>query len=386
MSKKKTTDKFKQEVYDLVGNEYSVLGEYHYAIEKILFKHNTCNQEFYMQPSNFLSGQRCPLCRYKRSAKSNSKTNDDFKKEIYMLVKDEYYAKTEYKGIHEKVLFHHNKCNSDFWMEANLFINSGCRCTNKQCIHERMSASMKDTQNEFDKKFNLKSNGKFELLSKYKSSYEKIKIKHLECGHIFETTPNYFLSNTGCPKCNYENLLKRLTKPIEDFQKSLFDIHGNNISLVGNYINMYTKCDFICNICGNVWSAAPLNVTHKTNPTGCPNCKRSKGERKIYIFLNKNNIENIQQKKFDGLVGIGNNPLSFDFWIPLNNILIEFQGKQHYEPVEVFGGQKSFDIQQEHDKRKRNYAKDHNIKLLEIPYWDYENIENILSKELNLVS
>lgn len=37
---------------------------------------------------------------------------------------------------------------------------------------------------------------------------------------------------------------------------------------------------------------------------------------------------------------------------------------------------------QEKDNIKRNYCNNNNIKLLEIPYWDYENIEEILSREL----
>jgi hypothetical protein len=43
-----------------------------------------------------------------------------------------------------------------------------------------------------------------------------------------------------------------------------------------------------------------------------------------------------------------------------------------------------FEYQQEHDKRKREYAEKHNIKLLEIWYWDFDNIETILKKELNI--
>ena len=56
--------------------------------------------------------------------------------------------------------------------------------------------------------------------------------------------------------------------------------------------------------------------------------------------------------------------------------LIECQGEQHYNVVEFFGGQSVFDKQQEHDKRKRDYAMLHNIPLLEIPYTirTYENI------------
>lgn len=68
------------------------------------------------------------------------------------------------------------------------------------------------------------------------------------------------------------------------------------------------------------------------------------------------------------------------------NLLIEFQGIQHYEPVEIFGGEKQFKIQQEHDKRKREYAINNNIKLLEIPYWDFDNVEEILSRELGLTA
>lgn len=54
------------------------------------------------------------------------------------------------------------------------------------------------------------------------------------------------------------------------------------------------------------------------------------------------------------------------------NVLLECNGKQHYKPIEYFGGEEKFKIQQEHDERKRKYAKEHNIKLLEIPYWEFD--------------
>lgn len=55
---------------------------------------------------------------------------------------------------------------------------------------------------------------------------------------------------------------------------------------------------------------------------------------------------------------------------------------QHEQPVEYFGGKEKFKIQQEHDRRKRDYAKEHNIELLEIWYWDFNNIEQILSEKI----
>lgn len=81
--------------------------------------------------------------------------------------------------------------------------------------------------------------------------------------------------------------------------------------------------------------------------------------------------------------------LSFDFYLPEYNLLIEYQGQQHENPT-TFGNmsvekaQKQFEIQQEHDRRKRNYAQYHEIKLLEIWYYDYNNIHQILDDKLNI--
>ena len=71
--------------------------------------------------------------------------------------------------------------------------------------------------------------------------------------------------------------------------------------------------------------------------------------------------------------------------MPKYNLLIEFQGEQHERYVDIFyATENDFKKQQEHDKRKREYAEEHNIELLEIWYRDYEKIENILSQELNI--
>ena len=117
----------------------------------------------------------------------------------------------------------------------------------------------------------------------------------------------------------------------------------------------------------------------------CPICKESHGERKIREYLTKNNIEFIPQKEFSNLLGTGNKPLSYDFYIPSKNILIEFQGEQHYRPVDFNNegmeqAEKNFEIQQEHDRRKREYAKQNNIDLLEITYLEENKIEEILDK------
>ena len=125
-----------------------------------------------------------------------------------------------------------------------------------------------------------------------------------------------------------------------------------------------------------------------SNGNRCPKCKESHGERKIRDYLMKNNIEFIPQKTFSNLLGIGNQPLSYDFYIPSKNLVIEFQGEQHYKPRDFSGkdmkqAEKNFEIQQEHDRRKREYTKQNNIDLLEISYLDEKKIEEILDKMFN---
>ena len=85
---------------------------------------------------------------------------------------------------------------------------------------------------------------------------------------------------------------------------------------------------------------------------------------------------------YDDLFGVNGGKLSYDFYLPKYNLLIEGQGKQHLEPIKHFGGERTFQIQQEHDRRKREYAKQNNINLLEIWFWDLDNIKEILDKNL----
>jgi len=75
--------------------------------------------------------------------------------------------------------------------------------------------------------------------------------------------------------------------------------------------------------------------------------------------------------------------LSYDFYLSHYNLLIEYQGNFHDGSNGEYT-QINLENQQEHDRRKREYAKDNNIKLLEIWYWDFDNIEKILKKELKI--
>ena len=92
-------------------------------------------------------------------------------------------------------------------------------------------------------------------------------------------------------------------------------------------------------------------------------------------ILQQMNVKYSTQYSFNELKG--KNFLRFDFCILDKDeikCLIEYQGEQHYTPIEYFGGQEVFHRQQEYDNLKRKYCQEHNIKLVEIPYWDYNKI------------
>lgn len=111
----------------------------------------------------------------------------------------------------------------------------------------------------------------------------------------------------------------------------------------------------------------------------------SEGEEKVEIFLKEHNIDYERNKTFDGLLGIGNKKLSYDFYIQQYNVLLECQGSQHYKFTKEYG-EKEFLKQREHDHRKWEYAKNNKYVFLEIPYWHYQDVDSYLSELLSNIS
>lgn len=120
------------------------------------------------------------------------------------------------------------------------------------------------------------------------------------------------------------------------------------------------RCD-----CGNISIHALSDLTTKhTISCGC--FKRSKGEAFIENLLKINNISYESQKRFPDCKNI--KCLPFDFYLPIQNVCIEYQGEQHYHPVEYWGGEEKFKIYQQNDQIKENYCKKNKIRLLCLPY------------------
>lgn len=106
--------------------------------------------------------------------------------------------------------------------------------------------------------------------------------------------------------------------------------------------------------------------------------RASRAEIKIEEILTNAGLVFVEEYSFPDLLSSHNNPLRFDFAVfdDEGNIdfLIEYQGRQHYEPVKKFGGYTGFARQQFNDRKKKDYCLTHGYKLLIIPYWDENKI------------
>lgn len=171
-------------------------------------------------------------------------------------------------------------------------------------------------------------------------------------------------------------------KTTQDFINEMQYINPN-IEIVGEYTGSENPIGCKCKICQYEWT--PIGRSLKYGH-GCPACASSKGERAIKQFLDNNHIKHTTQKSFDDCTYKGK--LKFDFYLIEYNILIEFDGIQHFQPVDFANkGQewanKQFKLNQIRDKIKNNYCEDHNIKLIRVPYWELNNIITILTSELS---
>ncbi len=110
----------------------------------------------------------------------------------------------------------------------------------------------------------------------------------------------------------------------------------------------------------------------------------SKGEQKIATLLAEANIPFEREKIFEHCKFLGTNyPARFDFWVN-NQYVIEYDGEQHFKFIPHFHSvEEGFYEQQKRDNIKTKYCLDNNIKLIRIPYTEFNNINKILDSNLS---
>jgi len=186
-------NKFVNSVCELVGDEYSVLGEYKTTKTKILMKHNICKYEWHVRPSNFLRGHRCPKCMQEKVNKKLFKTHNKFAEQLYNLIGNEYVILNKYTGYNKKILIKHEKCGYKYEVTPECILK-GKRCP--KCANR-----IPYTTEIFKNKIFELTNDRFTVMSEYISKFVEISIKHNICNKIFNVRPHNFLRTPKCPYC-----------------------------------------------------------------------------------------------------------------------------------------------------------------------------------------
>jgi hypothetical protein len=181
---------------------------------------------------------------------------------------------------------------------------------------------------------------------------------------------------SGCKMCANERISKKYTD--RGRAEFLGKIDSNTRAIESSYVNSTTPMVLECKLHSIEYTQAPRDYT--AGWRGCPKCRRiSLGEAKILEFLIQKQISYIKEYTSADCV----NPetgrmLPFDFYLPGLNILIEYDGEQHFKDLKHF----KMDLQKRKhlDKIKTEWTLHAGLKLIRLPYWDFDNIEKILNK------
>lgn len=349
--KKRTHEEYVSELEEKNPN-VKVIGNYIDATTKIKHLCLIHNMEWETTPTRALLGKGCPKCHAERISKKKTRTNEWYIDTVHdistLIIPLEPYIDCR------TPIRHYCTKHNHIWLASpnNILDGHGC----KYCGIDRIKEKKTNDYEQYVKQLH-DINPNIVCIGKYKNKTTQVLHRCLIDGYVWETVPSYLLSGRGCPKCS-----NKLTITDEIFKDKVQEINPD-IEVIDKYINARTQMFFRCKTCGNEWKTTPEIIMVGC---GCPICKESHGEREIRNWLNSNHIQFESQKKFDGCRR--ERKLPFDFYLPDYNLIIEYDGKQHYQPVNYFGGETAFELLKERDRIKTDFCKENNIGLLRIPY------------------
>lgn len=343
-------------INDKHGDKYKVDFPNGYSTRYQIIVNCTEHGDFKTTISNFAYlGRGCKKC-----------SDDRLKKPLKQIINE---LKVKYNNIYDYSLIKSINNTKDkviiicqnhgeFTKNLNEHISgSGC----KKCFDDKKKLPFE----EFIFKSNKIFNNKYQYVeSSYKGTSNKLIIvcpKHGEFKQLGKT----HIDGHGCLKCSNLNI-DDLDNLKRDYDYSLIE---------KDIKTLRSKISIICNNHGIFNQTVYAHFYLKQD---CPKCKNtSKGELRIEEFLLKNNIQFEKQKKFNNCKN--RRALPFDFYLKELNICIEYDGIQHFKPVEYFGGENGLKITQQHDKIKNEYCSKNNIHLIRISYLDN------ISEKLNII-
>lgn len=434
MTKKLTQEEFIKRVRALYGDAYDfTISEYINTETDIKF---ICpiHGEVKKRPADLMRGKGCPKCGRIKGHKSQLKTTEQFIEEARAVHGDYYdYSKVNYVDAKTPVII---TCpvHGDFPQKPYVHLRGhGCWPCSKGIM----------TEAEFIEKARDKFGDRFDYsLVKITGNQTKVKIICPVHGVIEQTPYNHLKYKSGCYKCSgqkgytTEDFIRkskerngeRYDYSLTEYNGSLEDVtlicrkhgpfkvnaenhlhHGQGCRICnlgsrtteefieearkvhGDYYD-YSKSEYV-GIEKPIIITCPKHGDFETTPHehlrggNCPKCNMSRGEERIELYLKDHNVKYCHCKDIKSSLATGPKKIfNVDFALLDDKdntyMIIEYNGKQHYESIAFMGGDENFAAQQARDAALRRYCEEKKIRLLEIPYTDFDRIEEILEHEL----
>ena len=351
-------EKFVQKAIDIHGNKYDYSHvEYVNAREKVCI---ICPEhgEFWQTPDNHLHGNNCPICSGRYSL-----TTETFIQRAKDVHGDRYsYERTTYVDSETKVTI---ICptHGEFHQIPSKHLNGrGC---------PKCGGSARMSFEEFVSKSRDTHGDKYDYVEDtFVKCTKNTKIICPIHGEFWQL-PTIHIHGAGCPQCAVDLNANKRRSNTEEFVEKARKIHGDIYDYSQTqYFNWKTKVEIGCPIHGKFLQSPNSHLRGE----GCPACKATLGEKFVAQTLKELNIPFSREKNKK----IGETYLRFDFYLENDLGFIEYDGIQHFQPIDWFGGQKALDELRERDIRKIKYCRENNIPLLKIKYDQINDIPTIV--------
>jgi hypothetical protein len=317
--------------------------------------------DFSITPHEHLGGAGCQTCGHKQKNRQRKlEAGASFIPRARKIHGQRYdYSRVQYAGMGKHVSVGCRKKGHGFFpiTPGNHLGGWGC----PKCKADKTRKTHRYTKSEFVRLARKLHGNTYTYPGKYVDGKTPMQMRCKKHGP-FPQKPNSHLNGRGCPKCGDERTYAALFDSHEDFIKKARAAHGNKYTYPEKYERVSKPITIICPKHGP-FSQKPDS---HTKGHGCERCSESWGEREVARILEREGIEFEVEKRFkecrDKL------PLSFDFWIPALNTLVEYDGEQHFRTNAFFGGVEHLKLTQRRDKIKSRYAKQTGKKLIRIKY------------------
>ena len=315
--------------------------------------------EFTRKAVSFLTGTTCPECVREQ------------KKQLFIERATKYhkgkydYSKVQYINCDTKVEI---ICpiHGSIWQVPNDHLrNIGCY----KCSHD-----YSPTTEEWIESVKDLYDGKYDLSKViYVTNKTPVTVICPEHGEFYPLPNNYKKGVSGCPKCNDIRKHKQFAKTTEQFIEDAKKVHGDRYDYSKvDYYNKSTEVEIICPEHGSFFQVASIHLSGSS----CPKCLL-KNQTKLFNRLKESfpTEEIIFEYRAEWL-----QRLRIDIYFPKYNIGVEYDGAQHFIPVDKFGGEEKFKQTQFWDKKKNKICRDNGCILFRLPYTyknqDYEKLLN----------